>query len=98
MLIRMLMKVPKAALIAWKDRVASERKELKDISLPMLEGWLNDTNASVWKILDNKFGKNEILTSLFCGSLKEDKAEYILFDESAVSEAGLELTESRIIG
>jgi len=94
MLIRMLMNVPKPALKAWKDRVVSERNELEDIPLPMLEGWLNDANASVWKILDNEFGKNGILTSLFCGTIKEDKAEYILFDESAVTTAELELKSS----
>src|ERR1017187_2485679 len=94
MLIRLLMKVPKPALRAWKETAALDPKKLEDIPLPMLEGWLNDTNASVWKILENKFDKNQILTSLFCGTITEDKAEYILFDESAVKLAGLELKPS----
>jgi hypothetical protein len=94
MLIRLLMKVPKPALRAWKETAALDPKKLEDIPLPMLEGWLNDSNASVWKILENKFDKNQILTSLFCGTITEDKAEYILFDESAVKLAGLELKPS----
>jgi len=95
MLIRLLMKVPKPALRAWKERAALDHKKLEDIPLPMLEGWLNDTNASVWKIVENKFDKNQILTSLFCGTITEEKAEYILFDESAVTLAGLELRPSK---
>ena len=89
------MKVPKPALRAWKERAALDHKKLEDIPLPMLEGWLNDTNASVWKIVENKFDKNQILTSLFCGTITEEKAEYILFDESAVTLAGLELRPSK---
>jgi hypothetical protein len=88
------MHAPKQALKAWRDAVASKPKVQSDVPLPMLEGWLNDANASVWKIIENKWGKNEILTSLFCGPITEDKAEYILFDESVVISAELVLKPS----